>query len=311
VKTRKLSAEHIIPFAGLVCLILLFTILTGDKFWRPYNLRSILNQTVLYMFGGLGLIFVIAQGSIDLSQGAVLALTAAISAILVNKYGLWLIFPSSIILGALLGLLNGLIISKLKVPSVTCTLAFSIAYRGLLPVFTRGGPIYVPFKLFDLYNFENMFPVLVLLTLIFGYLFEYTKIGYYSKAIGENEIKARNSGVPVERIKIIAYVLCGVMAGIAGVFTLSRVGGVDVSMGNFFELEVMLAIFTGGVPVTGGMPTRIYRLFVGALTIGVLVNGLTLYGVSAALAEGLKGLMLIGLVFLTARFTTGRRAATA
>ena len=131
-------------------------------------------------------------------------------------------------------------------------------------------------------------PVLVLLTLIFGYLFEYTKLGYYSKAIGENEVKARNSGVPVEKMKILAYVLCGVMAGIAGVFTLSRVGGVDVSMGNFFELEVMLAIFTGGVPVTGGMPTRIFRLFVGALTIGVLVNGLTLYGVSAALAEGLK-----------------------
>jgi ribose transport system permease protein len=182
---------------------------------------------------------------------------------------------------------------------------------GLLPVFTRGGPIYVPFKLFDLYNFENMFPVLVLLTLIFGYLFEYTKLGYYSKAIGENEVKARNSGVPVEKMKILAYVLCGVMAGIAGVFTLSRVGGVDVSMGNFFELEVMLAIFTGGVPVTGGMPTRIFRLFVGALTIGVLVNGLTLYGVSAALAEGLKGLMLIGLVFLTARFTRGREAAIA
>ena len=175
-KNRKLSWEHIIPFAGLVCLILLFTVLVGSKFWRPYNLRSILNQTVLYMFGGLGLIFVIAQGSIDLSQGAVLALSATISAILVNKYGLWLIFPSAILLGALFGLLNGVIISKLKVPSVTCTLAFSIAYRGLLPVFTRG-PIYVPFKLFDLYNFENMFPVLVLLTIIFGYLFEYTKVG--------------------------------------------------------------------------------------------------------------------------------------
>ena len=86
---------------------------------------------------------------------------------------------------------------------------------------------------------------------------------------------------------------------------------VDVSIGNFFELEVMLAIFTGGVPVTGGMSTRIYRLFIGALTIGVLVNGLTLYGVSAALAEGVKGLMLIGLVFLAARFTAGKRAVTA
>lgn len=117
-KTRKLSLEHIIPFAGLVCLLLLFTVLVGSKFWRPYNLRSILNQTVLYMFGGLGLIFVIAQGSIDLSQGAVLALTATISAILVNKYGLWLIFPAAILTGALFGLLNGVIISKLKVPSV-------------------------------------------------------------------------------------------------------------------------------------------------------------------------------------------------
>lgn len=310
-KKRTRPLEHIIPVLGLICLTFLFALLVGERFWRPYNLRSILNQTVLYMFGGLGLIFVIAQGSIDLSQGSTLALVATISALLVNRFGLWIIFPSAIFFGALLGSINGVIISKLKVPSVTCTLAFSIAYRGLLPVFTRGGPIYVPFKLFDLYNFENMFPILVLLTLIFGYLFEYTKLGYYSKAIGENEVKARNSGVPVERTKIVGFMLCGIMAGIAGVFTLSRVGGVDVSLGSFFELEVMLAIFTGGVPVTGGMSTRIYRLFIGALTIGVLVNGLTLYGVSAALAEGMKGLLLIGLVFLTTRFTLGRAAVRA
>lgn len=307
---RTLTLERIIPFIGLVGLTLIFTILVGDKFWRPYNLQSVLNQTVLYMFGGLGMIFVIVQGSIDLSQGSSLALVAAISAILVNKYGLWIIFPSAVFFGAMLGLINGVIISKLRVPSVTCTLAFSIAYRGLLPVFTRGGPIYVPFRLFDLYNFENMFPILVLLVLLFGYLFEFTKVGYYSKAIGENEVKARNSGVPVEKTKIVAYVLCGIMAGVAGVFTLSRVGGVDVSMGSFFELEVMLAIFTGGVPVTGGMSTRIYRLFIGALTVGILVNGLTLYGVSAALAEGMKGVMLIGLVFLTTSFASRKKAVS-
>lgn len=308
---RKLSLERVIPFIGLLALTLVFTFLVGDKFWRPYNLRSVLNQTVLYMFGGLGLIFVIVQGSIDLSQGSILALVATLSAILVNRYGLWIIFPSSLFFGGLLGLINGVIISKLKVPSVTCTLAFSIAYRGLLPVFTKGGPIYVPFKLFDLYNPENMFPILVLLIIVFGYLFEFTKIGYYSKAIGENETKARHSGVPVKRMKIIAYVLCGMMAGVAGVFTLSRVGGVDVSMGSFFELEVMLAIFTGGIPVTGGMSARIYRLFVGALTVGILVNGLTLYGVSAALAEGMKGVMLIGLVFFTTRFGMRKKVVNA
>lgn len=149
------------------------------------------------------------------------------------------------------------------------------------------------------------------MVLICGYLFEYTKIGYYSKAIGDNEVKARYTGIPVDRMKIIAFMLSGIMAGVAGLFTLSRVGGVDTSMGSFFELEVMLALFAGGIPVTGGMDAKLYRLFIGALTIGTLVNGLTLCNVSAALTEGIKGMVLISVVFATLRFASKRQATKA
>ena len=110
-KKCRLRIDRIIPFIGLVGLVAIFTILAGDKFWRPNNLLSIFNQTVLFMIGGLGMVFVIAQGSTDLLQGSALALIATISAIMANRFGLWAIVPSVLVLGTLVGLINGLIVS--------------------------------------------------------------------------------------------------------------------------------------------------------------------------------------------------------
>lgn len=102
-------------------------------------------------------------------------------------------------------------------------------------------------------------------------------------------------------MKIIAFVFSGVMASIVGAFTLGRIGGVDPGMGNFFELEVMLALFVGGVPVTGGMQSRIYKLLIGAPTIALLENGLVLCGIRAEFSEGIEGLVLILIVIITLR----------
>ena len=131
------------------------------------------------------------------------------------------------------------------------------------------------------------------------YLFEYTKIGYFSRCIGENEVAGTYSGISVKLYKVIAFVLSGIMAGIVGAFTVGRIGGVDPTMGSFFELQVMIALFVGGVPVMGGSGSKFYRLFIGALTLALLENGLTLSKVSSEASELIEGIILIGVVFFT------------
>ena len=289
----------LIPFLGLIILLLLFTFTSGDKFWTRYNLLAIFNQTVLFMMGGLGMIFVVAQGSIDISQGSTLAISATLTGLAVNAFGIWTIIPVVLLVGVAVGLFNGIAVSKFKVPSITSTLGLLIALRALVALLTAGTVIYIPFELFSLTNFSVLFPIFLVLVIVMGYLFEYTKLGYYARAIGSNEIKANFTGVPVDRIKIISFVMSSVMASIVGVFTLSRIGGVSAQMGNFYELEVLLALFAGGVPVAGGMATRMYKLFIGSLVVGVLGNGLVLNNISGVLSQGIKGIVLILVVFVT------------
>lgn len=302
----KKKFEQIVPFIGLLILLILFSLIIGGKFWKTNNLLAIFNQTVLIMIGGLGMIFVVAQGSVDISQGSTLALVATLTGIVVNNYGLLAIIPTVLLVGGLVGLINGVVVSKFKVSSLTCTLGLLIAIRALVAVLCQGTVIYIPFELFAFSNFNILFPTFIGLIIIIAYFFEYTKMGYYSKIIGANEVKAQYSGVPVGKMKILAFIMSGIMAGVAGVFTLSRIGGVDPGMGNFFELQVLLALFAGGIPVTGGTSSKIYKLFIGSLIVGILENGLTLASVSGVLAEGIKGIVLIMVVFITMYHTNSQ-----
>ncbi|MTI60011.1 MAG: ABC transporter permease [Firmicutes bacterium] len=302
----KKKFEQIVPFIGLLILLILFSLIIGGKFWKTNNLLAIFNQTVLIMIGGLGMIFVVAQGSVDISQGSTLALVATLTGIVVNNYGLLAIIPTVLLVGGLVGLINGVVVSKFKVSSLTCTLGLLIAIRALVAVLCQGTVIYIPFELFAFSNFNILFPTFIGLIIIIAYFFEYTKMGYYSKIIGANEVKAQYSGVPVGKMKILAFIMSGIMAGVAGVFTLSRIGGVDPGMGNFFELQVLLALFAGGIPVTGGTSSKIYKLFIGSLIVGILENGLTLANVSGVLAEGIKGIVLIMVVFITMYHTNSQ-----
>lgn len=301
-KTKfKFNIGTVIPFAGLITIALVFTIATGGGMWETSNILSIMDAVIPLIMGGLGMIFVVSQGSCDMSQGSLLALSGTLAAIAVNKFGPAFLFPTAIAIGALIGLTNGVILSKFKVSSLTITLAMLIGLRALVAFFTQGQAISVPAQVISLNNASIKIPVCIILILVFGYIFEYTKVGYYSKVIGENEIVGKYTGISVNKMKILAFVLSGIMAGVVGAFTIGRIGGVDPGMGNFFELQVMLALFVGGVPVTGGMSSKVFKLLIGALTISLLENGLVLCGVNGDFSEAIEGIVLIFVVFVTLR----------
>lgn len=291
--------EYVFPFTGLILMALIFSFTSGGRLWVSDNLMTIFSAMLPLILGGAGMIFVIAQGGCDISMGSCVAFTGTIAALACQSLGFAAYFPTALLVGALVGLFNGVIVSRFKVQSLMVTLAMLIALRALVVFITNGSVIYVSASVLSLDNLNEKLPIFIVAVAVMYYLFEYTKVGYYCKSIGENEVAAGYTGIAVRRYKILAFILSGIMAGLVGSLTVARIGGVDPTMGNFFELEVMIALFVGGVPVTGGAGSRVYRLFIGAATLAVLENGLTLSKVSSEASELIEGLILIAVVSFT------------
>jgi ribose transport system permease protein len=144
---------------------------------------------------------------------------------------------------------------------------------------------------------------------VMWYLFEYGKAGFFSRCIGENQVAGQFSGIAVRKYKVIAFMLSGLMAGLVGVFTVCSIGGVSSSMGNFFELQVMTAMFVGGIPVTGGANSRFYKLIVGSLMIAFLRNGLAISKTPSEVIGLIQGVILLAVVFLDIHFRRGMAAS--
>ena len=153
----------------------------------------------------------------------------------------------------------------------------------------------------------------VVIVLAMIYVFEFTKLGKYSKAIGENEVTAKSVGVPVALMKVVAFAISGLMVGFGSLFSLSSVGGTSMMMGSFFEMKVAMAIFLGGVLVTGGTSAKLYKVLLGSFSITIIVNGLALIGMSETqYSQTIEGILLLLILSLTilANRRGGRRGKT-
>lgn len=303
-------SDNAVSFVGIIVITAFFTVATRGRLLSSGNMQAILDQIIPLIIGGLGMIFVVSQGSIDMSQGSLVALSGTLAIMASNQFGFAVLFPVALICGAAVGLFNGVVLSRFKVPSLMLTFAMLIALRALVALFTQGDTIFASPEILSVNDYPIKLSLFIGLVLVVGYLFEYTKVGYHCKAIGENEIVGTYTGVGVAKSKILAYILSGLMAGVVGVLTVARIGGVDPGMGNFFELQVMLALFIGGVPVNGGMQSRIYKLLIGAPTVAILDSGLILCGVGGELSEMIKGAVLLLVVFITLLPRAGSRKRT-
>lgn len=296
---KKVDLSSIIPIVAFALIFGLFAIITHGRVYSANNLRNILGQSVPVIIGGLGMLFVIAQGSIDISVGSIVGLAGALGALGATQYGFAWLFPIAIVVGAAVGFLNGFVVARYKVSSFMVTLSMLIAVRGVVNLLLNTSVVFATPAMLALSRMEVKIPILLGLVLVVGYLFEFTKFGHRSKAIGENETAARYVGIPVLRTKVLAFVLSGAMAGVAGVLILSQNGGASVQMGTFYEFRVMMAIFFGGVLVNGGMSTKIFKLLIGVPTIVLMENGLAILGVGGELSEAIEGLLLLLVVFAT------------
>lgn len=271
----------IAPTILLVIALSLFS----DVFFTSHNITNILRTASIFVILGVGQTFVITSANIDLSIGSMMALVMALTAelLIVHDLPTVLAFIFAVAVGALLGVLNGLIVTKLKVPALLATLGGLIAYRGAVQQFMYGGQ-YVGFPDSVVILGRGMWgpvPVPVGIAAIsaaFGILLlRYTRFGRYAVSIGSNEQAARRAGINVDRWKIAVFAFQGAMVGIAGMVLMGRMNAANPNMGALNELHVIAGTVLGGTMLFGGYGT-VLGMVLGMVLIGILENGLLLAG---------------------------------
>lgn len=305
----KLKFQDIVPFAAFIVIFLFFTVASYNErtgtvtMLTARNLSTLLDQTMQTILVACGTLFVVSQGSTDLSVGVNLALSGVIGMWVAHATGIaWLLIPVTLIIGLIVGAFNGVVVSKFKVSSFMLTLAMLIGVRGLvnyLQIFTDVQRM--PESLAFLSNSTVKVILFVIIVAVMAYVFEFTKVGRYSRAIGENETTAKFVGVPVDKMKIVAFALSGLLAAVAAIFNLATIGSTSNQMGSFLEIRVVMAIYLGGVLVTGGSSAKFYKILLGSFSIQIIVNGLALMGKSDAhYSQSVQGILLLLILFLSA-----------
>jgi ribose/xylose/arabinose/galactoside ABC-type transport system permease subunit len=283
-----------------VVLLVVFGITSGGMLFSSFNIQSVIRDSIPVILGGLGVIFVIATGGCDLSIGAVAAVAATVGAYYGSQYGAGLTIVIAILIGLVSGTFLGFIVSRCHVSSFMASLALLMGLRGFLNVCNvTWEQVYLPEGLLFINGFGPALAITIVLIAIIGYVFEKTSFGYYCKGMGENENTIRCIGVNTAKVRHIAFIISGVMAAIMGLLLIAATGGSSSTLGNFMEMKVQMGVFLGGVLVSGGMRSKIYKLIFGSLSITVIVNGLTLSGASSAVTELAEGIILMVILYLT------------
>ncbi|MGO3147884.1 MAG: ABC transporter permease [Leucobacter sp.] len=287
----------------LVGLVIVFISLSA-QFATFSNARVILEQSAVLVVVAIGATFVIIAGSIDLSVGSIAGLGAVSTAILMADMGPAIAVPLALLIGLFLGLVNGVIFSLGKIPSFIVTLGMLTAVRGVILGVSGGSPTMIKNEGFlDLVagrhiGVSNVVFIAVVIVAIAYVVLEKLAFGRELRAIGGGEKVARLTGINVDRTKILAFVICGMLAVIGGIMMAARSRVGDPTQGSGFELQAIAAVVIGGTPLTGGVG-RILGTVIGAITIGVLSNGLNIIGVRPFWQEIITGVVLVLAVVLT------------
>ena len=314
-KDRKNFLYYLGIFSPLIFLILLILIFSSlhPRFLHPLNIFNVMRQISITGLIALGMTFVIIVRGIDLSVGSLIALCGLVGAViakggLVERFSVgvgtelanpwyWAL-AGSVLIGLLAGTVNGVCITKLKVPAFVVTLGGLSAYRGTALIVSDGGPI-SGFN--EAYRWIGqgkigMVPIPVIIFLVFIVLchivLKYTVYGRYIYSVGGNPEAARLSGINIDLIIISTYIITGFLVGLAAFILSARLNSAEAVAGMGYELNVIAVVVVGGTSLFGGRG-NILGTIIGAMLFGVLQNGLVLLNVSSYIQQIIIGIILI------------------
>jgi ribose transport system permease protein len=322
---RRVLVSRDLALTLVGVLIFLFFALTTKTFLTPNNLDNMTRNVARTGVVAVGMAFVMITGEIDISVGSVFGFLTIVLGVLVARNGvdIWIASLITIVLGLLIGLVNGLIRTKLGIPSFIVTLAMLSLYRSLAIIvsnqqpwngpgtgffydITGGKLLEIPWVGGKFLEIHWQVVWMVIAAIIFGVILARTKFGYHVYATGGNLEAARQSGINTDRVKLICFMLA---SGLCGFIALLLFGDLNIAApttGTGFELQVIAAVIVGGVALTGGRGT-IYGAVIGAVIIGMITTGLVLLGLSQQYGDVATGFLIVTIGTLD---LIVRRAAT-
>lgn len=286
-KVQLPAFERYINIAGPLALIVFLALAMAifqPRFFALTNLMIILQDAAIYMVLGMAMTLVITGKGIDLSIGAVAALSAICMGMLIKDFG-WGPYPAmaaALLVGLTCGLANGLVITKLNVPDLLATLAMDLVYRGIGLVLAAGAvlarfPDPIPFlgrgRVFDVVPTAAIIGLLALL--IGFFIYHRTKLGRYAVAIGGNREAAMLAGINIVQHKVFHYALMGFCAALAGILLTGRLNAIQATAAQGFALHTIAAVVVGGTVLFGGRGTM-FGTLVGVILLSMVTNALVL-----------------------------------
>ncbi|MEZ5364499.1 MAG: ABC transporter permease [Bryobacterales bacterium] len=305
------------PLLGLILVYLFFCLWAGDSFYSGFNRVTVLTQSVIVVCGALGMTLIIVSGGIDLSVGSQIALsTVVIAKALESGASPGVAVVGGVLTGAVCGLVNGLLITRLKLVPFIITLGTLLIFRGAATGMANEQKIDAPLTWLN--SLLSKFPdppwllvapgvwIALVLSVLTAFALRNTVLGRHMFAIGSNENTARICGVRVERTKLWIYTLGGLLTGVSGVMQFSRLTVGDPTAARGMELDIIAAVVIGGGSLSGGEGSVLGSV-AGAMLMAVIRNGLSMKGVPNYVQDILTGAIIVAAVAID-RWRRGHQA---
>jgi len=311
-RTKSIVKTIWMEYSIIVVAVLLFVIagIFTPRFVSIANILLILRQASIIGVIAMGMTYVIITGNIDLSSGHVVAVSGAVLIYLqgIPEMPLIVAILACFAVGTIIGLLNGVIVTKLRVPAFIVTLAIGITVRSVALHLVRGmaltgnrTPEFTAIYTGNTGFIPNPLLIWIVLALLLGGALKYTKFGSYIYAVGGNEIAAKYTGIAANKIKAIAFMITGFCAGLSAVLDFSRNAAINVTgAGHMYEFDAITAVVIGGTALSGGRG-RVLNTFFGVIIISTVSNLMIMFGVSPYLAGMVRGVIILLAVLLQRR----------
>ena len=287
-------------------LMIAFLIITQPVFLKVSNITNIIRQISVNILLACGMTLVIIIGGIDLSVGSIIAISGCLSAGFITFNGLnsAVAILLAIIIGTGVGAINGILISRTKIPPFIVTLAMMNVGRGFARIYTDSKTILVDDALYSYLGEGRILGqipiqmVFIILSIIFcSIILNNTRFGRNIYAVGDNKLAAEYTGINAKKVTFLVFVISGFLASIAGILTCTRTYSGQPNVGNGAEMDAISAVVLGGISMTGGVGT-LGGTVIGWLVIGVMNNGMNLMGIDSSWQYVVKGIVVLAAVFI-------------
>lgn len=291
------------PNFGLIVvfiIIFLFLSLAAKNFASFDNVLIMLNQASFIAIIAISMTLVISMAGIDLSVGSMVSITGIIIGnLLLSGFNVYLAIVITFASGFMIGMVNGILIAKVKIPDFIVTLAMLTILQGIIRVWTGGmsvyglkSPEFAWLGQGKVFGVSTPFIITIIITILFYFLTYKTTFGRYVVSIGSNKEAARLVGIHISKIKILVYSISGLLSALVGILIASRVSTAMIDAGSGYEMNVIAATVIGGTSLSGGK-AQVIGAVIGALLMTMIVNGLNILNVDTALHQVVIGIIIL------------------